>query len=508
MLIPIGHENMTARRWPVVTFALILINILVFIATKSALEKEWRELEKITVQALLLAATNPELEVPAEIQPLVDDFRKKHAEEWEEIRNESGSPMFDVLLGLDRKENFGGLQARMNDLAKEYARFSDSSLTYKYTYVPARPHPISYLTANFLHGGWMHLIGNMWFLWLAGFVLEDVWGRAAYLGFYLVAGVAALQLYAWTDPGSIVPTLGASGAVAALMGAFLIRFPKLKIEMLWVFLIFKTWRFRASAYWLLSIWLLTEVFYGSLFGAQTGVAHWAHVGGFMAGAAAAFVLGFTKIEKKVDAAVEEQLAGGAAPEIRQARKCIDAGQLDEAVGMLEAHVREKPASIEAWSLLRDIYSEKQDKPGCREAALKCCELHLKARNGDAAWRDYDDFVNAGGKKLPPVIQFDLCRLLENQGDFQAAANGYQRLADENPEHRYALLSQLAAGKIYLKKLDNPREAIRFFEAAEASSVPHLDMEQAIREAIQEAKAALALIGAKPPAADSIESHAG
>ncbi len=103
--------------------------------------------------------------------------------------------------------------------------------------MPAQPTAISYLTANFLHGGWMHLIGNMWFLWLAGFVLEDVWGRWLYSAFYLIAGAAALQFYAWSNPGSITPTLGASGAVAALMGAFLVRFPKMKIEMAWLLVV-------------------------------------------------------------------------------------------------------------------------------------------------------------------------------------------------------------------------------------------------------------------------------
>jgi len=92
------------------------------------------------------------------------------------------------------------------------------------------PKPIAYLTANFLQGGWLHLIGNMWFLWLAGAILEDTWGRVIYPIIYLVAGAAALQFHAWLNPGSLAPTLGASGAVAALMGAFLVRFPKTKIE--------------------------------------------------------------------------------------------------------------------------------------------------------------------------------------------------------------------------------------------------------------------------------------
>src|SRR5579859_6390699 len=109
----------------------------------------------------------------------------------------------------------------MDSLCADLSSQTSASLLDQYAYVPAHPSGISYLTANFLHAGWLHLIGNMWFLWLAGTILEDTWGRIIYPIFYLVAGVAALQFHAWFNPGSTVATLGASGAVAALMGAFL-----------------------------------------------------------------------------------------------------------------------------------------------------------------------------------------------------------------------------------------------------------------------------------------------
>src|ERR1051325_259739 len=116
------------------------------------------------------------------------------------------------------------LQSEMDSLTDKYASLSSNSIVQKYAFVPGDTKPITYLTANFLHGGWLHLIGNMWFLWLAGFVLEDVWGRVAYALVYLASGAVALQFHAWMYPASMAPTLGASGAVAALMGAFLVRF--------------------------------------------------------------------------------------------------------------------------------------------------------------------------------------------------------------------------------------------------------------------------------------------
>jgi membrane associated rhomboid family serine protease len=154
-------------------------------------------------------------------------------------------------------------------------------------FIPLRHENNTYVTANFLHAGWLHLIGNMWFLWLAGAILEDTWGRVIYPVFYFAAGAAALQFHAWFNPGSSVPTLGASGAVAALMGAFLMRFPTTKIEVAVVLglrsmtnlALGKGIRFKAAAYWLLPLWVLMEILSGSIFGGSSGVAHWAHVGG-------------------------------------------------------------------------------------------------------------------------------------------------------------------------------------------------------------------------------------
>src|SRR5467141_5255163 len=114
----------------------------------------------------------------------------------------------------------------MDSLAQRFAEQQKSSILDNCGFVPAHPRLITYLTSMFLHSGWLHLIGNMWFLWLAGVILEDTWGRIIYPIFYLAAGAAALQFHAWLNPDSSIPTIGASGAVAALMGAFLVRFPK------------------------------------------------------------------------------------------------------------------------------------------------------------------------------------------------------------------------------------------------------------------------------------------
>ena len=136
-----------------------------------------------------------------------------------------------------RQDDQEVLQEEMDSLGESYAELSSSSLLDKYAFIPAHPTLVSLITANFLHGGWLHFIGNMWFLWLAGAVLEDTWGRLIYPAFYLIAGVLALQVHAMANPGSFTPTIGASGAIAGLMGAFLVRFPTTKIEMGYLFFI-------------------------------------------------------------------------------------------------------------------------------------------------------------------------------------------------------------------------------------------------------------------------------
>jgi membrane associated rhomboid family serine protease len=124
--------------------------------------------------------------------------------------------------------------------------------------------------------------------------------------FYPVAGAAALQFYAWCAPGNYLPLVGASGAVAALMGGFLVRFPRMKIEMGFYRLIFRH-RIKAPAYTLLPFWLAAEFLYGSVAGTSSPVAHWAHVGGFLFGMAAAYGIMRSGLEQKASDAIEPKI---------------------------------------------------------------------------------------------------------------------------------------------------------------------------------------------------------
>src|SRR5260370_25104186 len=201
------------------------------------------------------------------------------------------------------------------------------------------------------------------------------------------------------NPESIAPALGASGAVEALMGGFLVRFPKLKIEMLWYMLMFRI-RFKAPAYWLLPLWLFMEIFYGSLFGQSSGVAHWAHVGGFIFGALGALVIARTGLEHKANAVIEDKIGWTADPAVVQGTEFMEKGKFDEGIAVLQKHVAAKPDAIDAYSVLRQLYWRKNDIAAHLEATIKLCQLHLKAQDGEAAWQDYQEDVNACGGPTP------------------------------------------------------------------------------------------------------------
>jgi membrane associated rhomboid family serine protease len=147
----------------------------------------------------------------------------------------------------------------------------------------------SLLTSMFLHGGWMHVLGNMWFLWIFGDNVEDVLGHGKFLLFYLACGIVAGLAQVLIDPSSRVPTVGASGAIAGVMGAYIVKFPRSRILTLIPIIIFFT-TVEVPAWLMLIYWFVLQLFQGlgsigySHISQGGGVAYMAHVGGFVAGA--------------------------------------------------------------------------------------------------------------------------------------------------------------------------------------------------------------------------------
>ena len=490
MLIPLRHENMRGRRWPIITFTLIGLNLLVFLLTNGPIQQQHQQRAQVRIQILVLAATHPELHLSSEANAFVESVKKQMGDQWDKAAayertstSTHSNPSFETDDPVQ-------LQQEMDSLCEAFEAQQNNDILDKYAFVPAHTRLISYLCANFLHSGWLHLIGNMWFLWLAGFILEDNWGRLIYSVFYLVAGAAALQFYGWCAPGSYVPLVGASGAVAALMGAFLIRFPKMKIEMALFGLIFR-FRFKAPAYALLPLWVGMEFLYGSVFGAASPVAHWAHVGGFVFGMAGAYVIMRTGLEQKASDAIESKIGWSADPDIVRATEALEKSHFDEAANILQNHLKLKPSSTDALEMLQQVQWRRNDIPAYLQATAQLCQLHLKAQNSEAAWREYEAYSNAGGDNLPAPIWLEIARMLEAQQNFDRAATEYERLAQAHPTEKQSILALVAAGRLYLKRLNRPHEALTCYQTANTSKVPHLDWQPNIESGLRDAQAAAA-----------------
>jgi len=143
------------------------------------------------------------------------------------------------------------------------------------------------VTSMFLHGGWMHLLGNMLFLWVFGGAVEDALGHFQYLILYFISGVGAAIVHTVFNWGSNVPTVGASGAISGVMGAFIVLFPAARVATL-IPALFLFFTVRIPAFLMLGYWFFLQIFSGlaslGVGGQQGGVAWWAHVGGFLLGA--------------------------------------------------------------------------------------------------------------------------------------------------------------------------------------------------------------------------------
>jgi len=154
------------------------------------------------------------------------------------------------------------------------------------------PVALDFITTMFLHGGWMHLLGNMLYLWIFGNNIEDILGRVRFILFYLLCGIVASLAQVLVNPEAVVPTIGASGAVAGVLGAYLVLFPNARIQSL-VFVFYFVRLVEIPAIIVLGLWFILQFFNGlASVGMQQmgGVAYFAHVGGFVAGVVLIYLL--------------------------------------------------------------------------------------------------------------------------------------------------------------------------------------------------------------------------
>ncbi len=177
-----------------------------------------------------------------------------------------------------------------------------NQIVMEYGFIPARPTPVTYITSLFLHGGIGHIVGNMLYLYIVGDNVEDKLGHVGYLLFYLVCGAAADYANGamCSEKMMNIPTIGASGAISAVLGAYIFLYPKNKIiffYFFWIFFIIKYDTFKLQSFWAIGMWFILQFFSHLTSGSMTNIAYGAHIGGFIGGgliAASLMLLGVVR----------------------------------------------------------------------------------------------------------------------------------------------------------------------------------------------------------------------
>lgn len=498
MIIPIGHENLRGRRWPWVTTAIVAICTVVFLATNAPMQRELAQTGVVEEHILVLNALYPDAPMSAVAKEMVEAFKLEHARTYAQLASPSRTQFIDAWdLSIHAKDySATEANAQMAQLCAGLAKAQAGSIAWNYAFHPVHTFLWTYVTATFLHGGWLHLIFNMWFLWLAGTILEDLWGRIIYPIFFLAAGALAWAVHGAVYPHSLMPALGASGAIAGLMGAFLARFPKTRIRLAWVLFV-RLIKFNVPAYIILPAWLLIQVFWGGLarvMGAEAGIAYWAHIGGFAIGALGAVLLRAMGIEQAANEAIEAKVSWTADPAIVRATEALAENKPEDAIATLKQAVKEKPEAIDGWDLLLRAQEKAGDEEGRKDTLANLCRLHVMAGEMEAAAEDFDAYRGLGGGTLPRAVWLELCRHYEKEQRFETAVEEYEKLAEAHPATRAGVTALVEAARICLGNLNRPEWAEKLLRAAQASPAQHGDLDAGIEEDLKKCGTATVRMG--------------
>lgn len=408
-LIPIGSEE-GVRRLPYFTIGLILINAVIFVITSNVQNQrtnEWMEINK-----KLIEIETYYVHKIIETDPLFltrDDLDAIHERFLTDNIIPQDSEDYEVWKRL-------------------YEEYKIKSITVfdQYGVTPKKFDFFKMFSSMFIHGDFFHLLFNMLFLWLVGCNIEDDWSWKVFCGLYLVSGVAAVLMHVAMFPNSSAPLIGASGAIAGIMGAFMIRHYKTKIRLAWFIWVFITrpffGTFSVYAGIALPIWFLMEIGCASR-SVEVGTAHWAHIGGFVFGALIGVSMRFLGIEKKyVAPMVEESFEKlKMSPKMKEANKRLDAGDTAGAMPLLLAVINEEPYNADAPLTLARVYYEKGHLDDAVVMYNKAIEAILRIQDKDLLQSTKEelkekDIIN----KLTEKNMYSCAAFLEGIADYEEA----------------------------------------------------------------------------------------
>lgn len=418
LLLPIGRDDGVIQRHAWVSYAIIAFNVLIWFAvagTESSsmgtAQMQWRT----TIRYYI---AHPYLNVSDSIAPFIPGRLRAAA------RATGPAP---------QSADVRAEQKTFDEMAEELARDYHAIPRIRWSYIPSRGEVPTIFTSMFLHTSFLHLVGNMLFFFMTGPFIEDVYGRPLFAFLYLSGGAAATLWFASKHPTSDIPLMGASGAIAAIMGATLVRFLTSKFE----FIFMPFWwrpnlnaRFFLPAFVVLPFWFVTQYAF-SINEEGSGVAFSAHVGGFVYGVCIALIVKLTDFEAKfVAPVVAKQTTWAADNRLVQAIAVRDKGDLEAARQQVAALLAEKPNDLDALRFAVDVSRDAHDARALDAYAARLLNAYAEHQQTDLAKELIGEL--ASEPALPRFCD-RAAQFAERSGERDLAITLYERLCSGAPQ---------------------------------------------------------------------------
>jgi len=410
IVIPIGHESNEVRRLPWITFGIMALCFIIHIFISTQVSSAEKNLMSTGEELITYYFNHPYLVLNPEIQKL--------------MFGEDGSERMEAMISIYRQSTprpdryaLEAEQKKLDELTQNFMGSLNAFPYRKWGFIPADKSFIALLTYMFIHGGWLHLFGNLLLLYLTGPFIEDLWGRPIYIAFYVIMGMLSALMYAQHYPNFAGPLIGASGAIAGVMGAFLIKYWKTKMRFFYWIGFFFRGTFEAPAFVMLPLWVLLEIFNAKIIDSISpqgggGVAHWAHVWGFVLGAGVALAMMYFKIEEKyihpkIEAKI--QTGEGAVDVVIAAIQKRNMGRIDEAYDLLIEEARKNPMRKDVVDALWDVGVEMGKPDEAARFFIKTIENEIRNNQMDVALNRFYD-LKAKAPQAPLSLTYKLALL--------------------------------------------------------------------------------------------------
>jgi len=477
-VLPVGRKSdLTVTPWA--TLTLILLNAVVFFLT-------WPDEKKFliahapaspfvqTAQDLADIALNAGSAMPPDLRGRIEAEREKPG--FPTVLFEKAMEATDAYITMSDRNAWDELVQRYADTKRVFVFLGTpfTSLFHTFGAAPGRPWFPGMLTYQFLHLGFAHLFFNMLFLWIVGCNMEERWGKPIFFFLYLTGGAVAAYIQHFVHDAPNVVAVGASGSVAAVMGAFLIRHHKMPIKffyVLWSFFRLFWGQFSLAAWVVLPAWFLQQLLLGvlTLDHMGGGVGYWAHVGGFAYGAALGLLIRQGKVAQSWE---EDADMTPRALDLRveEASQRFHQGETEAALQICREVLFVAPNHFKALSGLMAIYERRGEKDQCAKIALRLFKNFQKSgdegQGAELLYRWADVLIKT---PLESADRMAVAQSLERSKHWALALAHYRAAADAADADVYRGKALFAAGRILRDHLKRADEAAACFERLRAPS---------------------------------------